>query len=307
VVRERGSLANVESRAAEAPTDRRGTGAVVSIEIDLPGATLRIDASSSTSIGRVRSVNEDSLVAASPVFAVADGMGGHSRGDRASQEIVRVLGDFAGGGLPSPEDVLDAIRTANRQVRALAEEDGPDVISGSTLAGVSLVATRDGDGAYWMAFNVGDSRIYEWDGRRLAQLSVDHSLVQELVDGGFITADEARSHPDRNVVTRAIGGSAEVDVDVWLLPVATTRTFLICSDGLTKELDDERIAGLLAGHADSEPSVAHALVAAAEAAGGTDNISVVVVEAVGAAADEDETRERLERTIDRLEDTRPRV
>lgn len=277
----------------------------MTIDAELHGASIRVSATSSTSVGHVRAVNEDSLLAGYPVFAIADGMGGHARGDRASQEIVRVLGDFAGGEPPSPETILSGIRRANDQVRALAAEDGPNVVSGSTLAGVALVST--GDGAYWMAFNIGDSRIYEWDGRTLAQLSVDHSVVQELVDAALITPEEARRHPDRNVVTRAVGGSSEVDVDVWMLPVARTSTFVICSDGLTKELEDDGIAELLATHdPESGTTVAQALVAAADAAGGSDNTSVVVVEVIGAAADGD-TSDAVASTIDRFEDTLPRI
>jgi len=280
----------------------------VTIDVEIPGATLQVSAGSSTSVGSIRAVNEDSLVARFPIYAIADGMGGHARGDRASQEIVRVFGGLADQPGPlSPEQVLDAIRDSNDSVRELAAQDGPDVLSGSTLTGIAFVRTRNGDGAYWMAFNVGDSRVYEWDGRSLRQLSVDHSLVQELVDGGYITDAEARRHPDRNVVTRAIGGSAEVDADIWMLPAAHSRAFLICSDGLTKELDDTRIAQILAGHDGDSGSVADALVTAADDAGGSDNISVIMLEAQNATAPDSDTRERFDNTLDRFEDTRPRV
>lgn len=281
----------------------------MTFEIEVPGAALRITAAAATSTGLVRAVNEDSYVARHPVFAIADGMGGHARGDRASQQIVATLGALADReGLLSPEHVIDAIRDANDSVRALAAEDGPDVLSGSTLSGVALVSTLSGERAYWMAYNIGDSRVYEWDGRRLAQLSVDHSVVQELVDAGFITSDEARRHPDRNVVTRAIGGSIEVDADVWMLPATESHAFLLCSDGLTKELDDARIGEILAGFdGRSGASIAEALVAAAEEAGGSDNITVVLVESVNRELAENDTIERLERTAERFEDTRPRV
>lgn len=221
-----------------------------------------------------------------------------------------MLSELGGDGASlSPEQVLDAIRASNDSVRALAAADGPDVLSGSTLTGVAFVTTTHGDGAYWMAYNIGDSRVYEWDGRRLRQLSVDHSVVQELVDGGFITDAEARRHPDRNVVTRAVGGSADVDADVWMLPAAHSRSFLICSDGLTKELDDDEIARILAGHDDADgASVAEALVRAANDAGGSDNISVIALDSRNAAVVESETRDGVdENTLDRFEDTRPRV
>ncbi|WBU39235.1 PP2C family protein-serine/threonine phosphatase [Homoserinibacter sp. YIM 151385] len=279
------------------------------IEVDIQGATLRVASSSASSVGMVRAVNEDAFVDAHPVFAIADGMGGHSRGDRASREIALTLEELAAREDPiGPEDVIDAIRDANDRVRALAAADGPNVVSGSTLVGVALVTALGGH-AYWMAFNIGDSRIYAWDGRRLEQLSVDHSVVQELVEAGHITEEEARRHPDRNVVTRAIGGTSTVDADVWMLPATESRAFLLCSDGLTKELEDEQIADILAGHGGSadDPTVAQALVGAAEAAGGSDNVTVVLLESVNREAAASDTVDRFSRTAERFEDTRPRV
>ena len=93
-----------------------------------------------------------------------------------------------------------------------------------------------------MVFNIGDSRVYSWDGRTLEQLSVDHSAVQELVDAGLISAEDAERHPDRNVITRALGADEFVDPDVWLIPATGRQVFLICSDGLSKEVDDEQLA-----------------------------------------------------------------
>jgi len=159
---------------------------------------------------------------------------------------------------------------------------------------------------------VGDSRTYSWDGRSLTQLSIDHSAVQELVDLGQITKLEAEHHPNRNVVTRALGADDIVDADVWLLPARARQTFLLCSDGLTKELDDDEIARIIVFHDQQTarepdgPSLAERLLGAAIAAGGRDNVTVVVVE----SELPDDLRDP-EETIDRdprfLEDTMPRA
>ncbi|MEO7122596.1 MAG: protein phosphatase 2C domain-containing protein, partial [Lacisediminihabitans sp.] len=186
--------------------------------------------------GAVRKLNEDSYLAAPPLFVVADGMGGHAFGDRASQAAVAAFaGLFDSAAAARPDEVLDAVRRANEAVLALTA--GPDLqgqVSGTTLVGVAFVQLEADAGQHWMAFNVGDSRVYGWDGRALKQLSVDHSVVQEMVDAGEITRAQADHHPLRNVVTRALGADEEVDADVWLLPAAGHQTFLLCSDGLTK-------------------------------------------------------------------------
>lgn len=264
--------------------------------------------------GAVRRINEDSFVIAPPVFLVADGMGGHAHGDRASQAVASVFAAAFPASVPTePADVLAAIHLANERVLALG--DGDLALSGTTLVGLALVQVGPESGCHWMAFNVGDSRIYTWDGRALVQLSVDHSAVQELVDAGLITRREADVHPERNIVTRALGADALVDPDVWLLPAVDHQTFLLCSDGLTKELDDDEIARVIAFH-DSEAarhdtehplSLPERLVNAAIAAGGSDNVTVVIVDADLAprAHIDDDTSERggMPRF---LEETRPR-
>ncbi|MCW4384925.1 protein phosphatase 2C domain-containing protein [Salinibacterium sp. SYSU T00001] len=271
------------------------------------GAELSLDVSYASDVGRVRSVNEDSLLASPPLFLVADGMGGHAYGDRASQTVVSVFTTTLGtDDAPSPESVVATIHSANDAVIGLREPDDVSV-SGTTLAGLALVTTAE---SYrWMVFNVGDSRVYRWDGRHLSQVTVDHSAVQELLDAGEITPLEALTHPHRNVVTRAIGVHDEADVDVWLLPVTGEQTFLICSDGLTKELADDQIARLLADHAPdaSGQSVSERLVEAALAAGGSDNVSVVVVAssmADSASEADDDTNDGGISSL--LEETRPR-
>jgi serine/threonine protein phosphatase PrpC len=201
----------------------------------------------------------------------------------------------------------------------LALTDGAESagISGTTLTGVAFVDVGDNDNYHWMTFNVGDSRVYSWDGRALAQVSVDHSAVQELIDLGHITKLESENHPDRNVVTRALGADDEVDPDIWLIPARVHQTFLLCSDGLTKELGDDEIARIIVFHnaealrdSDQAPiTLAERLVRAAIAAGGSDNVTVVIVESdvLGAVAP-DAVNDTVERgSMPKfLEETRPR-
>lgn len=268
-----------------------------------------VDVSAHSAVGRVRSVNEDSYLASDPLFFVADGMGGHALGDRASQEAVAALAArVPAGSLPSADDVLEAVADANLAVRALSTHGETGVaVAGTTLSGVARVMTETGE--HWMVVNVGDSRVYSWDGRALTQLTVDHSAVQELVDRGAITADEATHHPERNVITRALGADDVVEPDVWVLPYSAVRTFLVCTDGLTKLLTGEMIAGILAGDVvfgdEPEGTIAQQLVEAADVAGGYDNITAIVVEshASDAGSDADQTQER---GLGVLEETRPR-
>jgi serine/threonine protein phosphatase PrpC len=286
-------------------------------EFELVGATVRFRFAGHSDRGAVRRINEDSFVTSPPLFVVADGMGGHAFGDRASQAAIAAFGRGIAAGAPAAaQDVLDTIRAANEAVLALsAAHDG--AFSGTTLTGVAFVDVGSTDNYHWMAFNIGDSRTYSWDGRMLEQLSVDHSAVQELVDSGALTKAEAETHPNRNVVTRALGAEPSADADIWLMPARARQTFLMCSDGLTKELDDEEIARIIVFHdaeslrnPDALPmSLAERLVNAAVAAGGSDNVTVVVVESemVGetAGASDDDTLDRggLSRM---LEDTSPR-
>lgn len=285
-------------------------------DFDLPRGTVRFRYTGHSDRGSVRRINEDSFYMAAPLFVVADGMGGHAFGDRASQAAVAAFSAAFDAGHPATaQAVIDTIRTANEAVLSIA--DGTEgALSGTTLTGVAFVDVGSTDNYHWMAFNVGDSRTYSWDGRNLAQLSVDHSAVQELVDLGQLSRLEADQHPQRNVVTRALGADDLVDADVWLVPARGRQTFLLCSDGLTKELSDDEIARIIVFHdaeqlreTDSLPmSLAERLVSAAIAAGGSDNVTVVVVESelVGATALSDgDTLERggLSRL---LEDTTPR-
>ena len=290
----------------------------ISCEFALPGATVRFRFSGHSDRGAVRRVNEDSFLMAAPLFLVADGMGGHAFGDRASQAAIATFADsLPTAGAANPSVVLETIRLANETVLSLSAESDDGALSGTTLTGVAFVDLDSAGNHHWMVFNVGDSRSYSWDGRTLSQLSVDHSAVQELVDSGALTKAEAERHPHRNVVTRALGADDTVDADIWLMPARARQCFLLCSDGLSKELSDDEIARIIVFHdaeqlrnTDNLPmSLAERLVNAAIAAGGSDNVTVVIVESelvgVGAQDSDDDTLERGALS-GQLEDTRPR-
>ncbi|GAA3869918.1 protein phosphatase 2C domain-containing protein [Leifsonia kafniensis] len=258
-------------------------------ESDLILATehTHLSFSAHSDIGLVRSVNEDSFLAGSPVFLVADGMGGHARGEVASQTVVRVFEEHIERDVPStPERILDAIHSSNDAVHDLSSaDDFGSAVAGTTLAGVAIVDAGEGTGLCWMAFNIGDSRVYTWDGHVLRQLSVDHSAVQAMIDAGLLRPEDAESWPERNVITRAIGLSDHADADVWLIPIDGRQTFLICSDGVSNELSLERMTRILAAHETGKTAaqngggvtVAEALVAAALDHRGRDNLTAIVV------------------------------
>ena len=220
-------------------------------------------------------MNEDSYLALPPLFAVADGMGGHGAGDLASRLAIETMTSAARLRPLSPEGVLAALDGANRAIVTYAGARG----MGTTITGLALLEAADGT-EQLMVFNVGDSRVYRLSGGQLDQVTVDHSEVQELVKAGVITRDQARIHPRRNIVTRALGTTPASRPDYWLLPATAGDRYLICSDGLYSEVPDEHIAALLANGGNPQ-ATADALVAAAEVAGGHDNITVIVIDVVG--------------------------
>jgi len=235
--------------------------------------TLRWGAA--TDVGRVRSLNEDSLLAVPTLFVVADGMGGHAAGEVASQLAVREFARLAEQAPVSADDLAETVRLANEHILTEGGEHGDRYGMGTTLTGVGVVSTTDGE--QLAVFNVGDSRVYRFSDGRLDQLTVDHSAVQELVDAGRLTPQAARSHPRRNVVTRSLGSQPSPAPDVWLVPPVAGDRFLVCSDGLTGELDDPAIAELLGASPDPQ-AAADELVRQALAAGGHDNVTVVVLD-----------------------------
>ena len=229
-----------------------------------------------TDPGRVRPGNEDSVLAVAQVFAVADGMGGHAAGEVASAVALQTIAARMGQQPASIASVTDVVRAANEAVyrRSLAEPTTRGM--GTTLALVAPATGADGKDHLVVA-NVGDSRVYLCTDGELRQLTRDHSYVEEMLAAGQITADEARRHPHRHVVTRVVGIEPAVAVDTWLVTPEPGDRYLICSDGLVDEVTDEDIARIITAAPDPQ-TAADALVAAANEAGGRDNISVVVVE-----------------------------
>ncbi|WP_408898930.1 protein phosphatase 2C domain-containing protein [Nocardioides sp. R1-1] len=223
----------------------------------------------------MRTVNEDSSLVAPPVFLVADGMGGYARGDVASRLVVESFASLATLREVQPADVEAAIATAQTRVASLAAEFSS--APGSTLVSAAYVL-EDGRG-YWLLANIGDSRAYCYTDGRLEQISKDHSVVQELIDAGHLTRDEAMGHPERHVITRAIGALTRSEADFALVPAEPGSRLLLCSDGLTSELSDTAILHILSAGMAPDHTV-QTLVDAAVAAGGHDNVTVVLVDVV---------------------------
>ena len=231
---------------------------------------IRFSHGAATSVGRVRQVNEDSYLAVPPLFVVADGMGGHGAGDVASRIAIEEMAACVALRPLFAEAVLTALEHANRHI---IERDEATRM-GTTATGLAGLEAAGGDRL--MVFNIGDSRVYQLSGGHFQQLTVDHSEVQELVLAGVITREQARTHPRRNVVTRALGSDKGLHPDHWLLPAVRGDRYLICSDGLFSELPDDAILPLLAVGDPQQAAVA--LVAAANDAGGHDNVTVIVAD-----------------------------
>ena len=235
-----------------------------------------------TDTGNVRPQNEDAYVASDHLFAVADGMGGHNAGEVASALATTLLLERAVGQTLTPEWFVNAITAINRTIHESAAESTERRGMGTTICALALVNPQGEttEPQQVALANVGDSRIYLWRAGTFRQLSVDHSYVQELVTEGLITEEEARVHPRRNIVTRALGIDDRVAVDSWLIPLFTGDRFILCSDGLVDEVPTADIAALAAQQREPQ-MIADALVALAKRNGGRDNITVVVVDAVG--------------------------
>jgi len=222
-----------------------------------------------TDIGKVRKANEDNLLVAPPLYAVADGMGGHKGGKEASALAVSILKEALKGKEPDKELLLTAIEAANRRIFEKQEDDENLEGMGTTL---SVIWAGEKDA---LIGHVGDSRVYLLRGGNLAQLTQDHSLVAELMKNGYITAKEAEEHPYRNVITRALGTSKNVLADVFKVPFHHGDRWLICSDGLHGMLTyDLLLTAML--HGDLEKA-ADELLAQALKNGGKDNISFILL------------------------------
>jgi protein phosphatase len=228
-----------------------------------------------TDRGLRRELNEDSFIASDPVFAVADGMGGHEAGEIASGMCVRALAAMPQ--LATGERSVTAAVLQQYLVRADSSiREATGARAGTTLTGAVVVEQMGMP--YWLVLNIGDSRTYRLSQGEFAQVSVDHSEVQELVDAGEITPEQATVHPRRHVVTRALGTGDETEADYWLLPVEEGDRILVCSDGLNGELTDEHMFRILSTVGHPQDAV-DALIQAALRNGGRDNITVIVVDA----------------------------
>lgn len=245
------------------------------------GATVVLSWGLDTHTGYRRRHNEDSVVAQSPIFAVADGMGGHAAGDVASDAVVTRLAEVATDGVTTAEAIDAALRKATADISLAADYSHRGV--GTTVTGAALMA-KSGT-PYWAIFNVGDSRVYLLEGKKLVQVTVDHSVVQELVDAGKISADEAEQHPDSNIITRAVGFNADPLTDYWLIPVHAGMRLMLCSDGLTKEVPFETMRQHLAAGQGASQTAA-LLVDVALAAGGRDNVTVLVLDVLESSVTE---------------------
>jgi len=230
-----------------------------------------------TDVGVVRSGNEDNflMVPEQAVFIVADGMGGHAAGEVASEMAVRIIAQELGDvrdldDAAASHRIREAIREANGAIfdRTLTEHDKRGM--GTTATALVLMGQR------YLIGQVGDSRAYLLRRGRLLQLTKDHSYVQEQVDAGYLTAEDARTHPYSNVITRCVGANEDVVPDTYIGTLHPGDLFLLASDGLTGMIDDPRLHDLLQGSEDPT-ALAETLVADANRVGGLDNITVIIV------------------------------
>jgi PPM family protein phosphatase len=241
------------------------------------------DSAGSTDAGRKRRRNEDSFVIDPPLFAVADGMGGAQAGEVASRLAAAAFREFHDADdLAAEERVATIIQEANRRIYERAKSDAQASGMGTTITAALLTDEGVAVG------HVGDSRAYRLRQERLEQLTEDHSLVADLVRSGRLSPDEADTHPQRSVITRALGTDPEVDVDSFTADAEAGDVFLLCSDGLTTMVDEGQIAQTV-GRSSSLEQATKALVKAANRAGGEDNVTVVLFRLEGETADLDDT------------------
>ena len=233
---------------------------------------------SATDVGRKRKINQDSIFASDrPVgnlpnlYIVADGMGGHNAGDFASRYAVNTVKEFiAESREKNPVKLIDeAIRLANSGILREAGEHEEMYGMGTTIVVTTVIDQ------YAYTANVGDSRLYLFDGE-LRQITKDHSLVEEMVRLGEITEEDARTHPDRHIITRAVGAAEEIDIDFFDFQLPPDSIILMCSDGLTNMVDDEEIRKILS-KTDGLESKAASLIGTANDNGGKANIAVIMV------------------------------
>jgi protein phosphatase len=234
-----------------------------------PAFAQGLTVGSRTDVGCVREHNEDSLLVKAPLYVVADGMGGHAAGEVASELAVRTLEEAIVPGMDI-EDVQRVVVEANDAILVAAQQGLGRLGMGTTLTAAIIEDDR------LLLAQVGDSRAYLLQDGRLRQLTRDHSYVGELVAAGQLTEEEARVHPNRSVITRALGADLDLQPDLYELNLSCGDRLLLCSDGLTAMLEASAVQALLLAHPDPQRA-ADVLVDAAKEAGGFDNITVIVI------------------------------
>ena len=239
------------------------------------GRSVRLEAGTASHTGLIRVSNQDSVGLVEGLYVVADGMGGHRGGEVASAEAVAAM--LAVFDRRDRAGLVAAVRSANRTILEMTVTR-PDLSGmGTTLCALAVANSASGDEVLAVA-NIGDSRVYRLAAGELVQVSDDHSLVADLMRAGELTAEEAARHPQRNILTRALGIEADPVIDSWELEPVLGDRYLLCSDGLFNELDDGRLAEVLA--AGSVQETADRLVDEAVENGGHDNVTVLVLEVV---------------------------
>ena len=237
------------------------------------GGAIDLSWAAVTDTGRRREINQDAMLTAFPLFVVADGMGGHLGGEIASSSTVDRLRGVVDAGRVTAKSIEKVLVRAVKDIASHPEttDDG----TGTTLTGVFF--DESGERPHWVTLNIGDSRVYLLREGTLVQITTDHSVVQELVAAGRLSPEEAENHPYGNVITRAVGPSEGARPDYVRLDVTDGDRFVICSDGLTKELTDFGIQHFLDEHAGPADAVKAMLDAALEN-GGRDNITIIVLD-----------------------------
>ena len=262
---------------------------------------MRLRVGTKSDVGKVRQVNEDSFLAEEPLFVIADGMGGHLAGDVASATAVEIITEQASNArLDDPRSLSTILRSANRAIWEKARADPSLKGMGTTC---TLVMIDDGRAEL---AHVGDSRAYLLRGGELKQLTEDHTLVSRMVKEGRLRAEEAAHHPQRNIITRALGVDADVEVDLEPMELVPGDRLLLNSDGLTSMVEADSVKKVLLEETDPQ-AAADRLVTIANEAGGEDNVTVVVIDVTDEAPGESGFEPSEPATATPREDTRPRA
>ena len=239
---------------------------------------MRLSSAAGTHVGLIRPQNEDSYLCAHPVYAVADGLGGHAAGEVASALVVERLGELTFDedttADAAQQELAEAVRDANRTIHRSAAQDPQHAGMGTTVTAAVAV------GATLCFAHVGDSRGYMLRGGELSQITEDHTPVQRAVRAGVISAEEAQHHPSRHVLAQAVGLDVDVEVDTPRVDLRAGDRVVLCTDGMTDPIPDVDIPGVI-GDADTPDAAVKALIDAALQRGGPDNVTVVVLDATG--------------------------